>query len=284
MFLRYSISTMKPLFIGCILVVALRLIPTPATENQSKQNPKSSAAQNRESGECKPVEPTVIQKTFFNCEPSKQDENSQTANGAYQPHKWTERINAISTVVIAVFAVVTAIAVGLQVKTARNSERAWIIVTPKNWNPPLASYDPAIGGVIPLNVFEPAIKNVGRTPAKIMEIATKYERLERMEDLPNEPNYGQTGRFDGMILVPQDSMGQRYILTPSGSMTVQERYAVQNGHAFLYAYGFVAYKDAFGKSRYTRWGYKYDFPQGGMVSIHQPSFQRGGPPKYNEAT
>ncbi|MHB8413167.1 MAG: hypothetical protein ACYDDI_14640 [Candidatus Acidiferrales bacterium] len=74
-----------------------------------------------------------------------------------------------------------------QTRTTKDSERAWIVVSPDKWNPGLAVMPDA--GEIPLNVFEVWVKNLGKTPAKIIGMASKYVKLERMEDLPFEPNY-----------------------------------------------------------------------------------------------
>ena len=170
-----------------------------------------------------------------------------------------------------------------QVSTVHDTERAWMVVNPKNWNPGLAITPPQ-GGEIPLNVFQMSTKNVGNTPARIIETGCKYIRLEKMGDLPDEPNYGESAMFNDMLFVPNDSIGQIAPLSPSAVLSQEEATKISNAQMFLYAYGFVAYKDAFGKLRRTRWGYEYRFPQGGLVSFYQPSFQRAGPRNYNDAT
>ena len=165
-----------------------------------------------------------------------------------------------------------------------NSERAWLIITPRNWNPDLAAIDPKVAGPIPLNVFEATVKNIGRTPGQVIEIAMRYVTIGKLEDLPDIPDYGQTARPEGMLLVPQDSFGRVTPLSPSPSLEPEDTRAIRAAQRFVYAYGFVVYKDVFGNEHETRRGYVYDFPQGLMVSLNQPSFQQGGPPAYNRAT
>jgi hypothetical protein len=88
----------------------------------------------------------------------------------------------------------------------------------------------------------------------------------------------------GLLLVPKDSIGKRATLTPSAILSEQEVLSIKNADRFLYAHGFVKYKDAFQNTREMRFGYVYHFPQGGRVSIEKTGFQRAGPEAYNRAT
>lgn len=170
-----------------------------------------------------------------------------------------------------------------QTVSSQNSERAWIVVVPDKWSPELAVM-PKSGGQVPLNVFEAWVKNLGKTPAKIVGMATKYVKLEKMADLPTDPDYKDAYTLFGLLLVPQDSIGQRIPLKPTPTLSDEEARKINNAEMFLYAYGLIVYDDAFGKQRITRWGYVYNFPQGGLVSFFKPNFQRDGPKKYNEST
>lgn len=244
---------MKRLLIGFIFVAALRLIPTPAAENKGKQDPKGNTSLSRESEERIPVEPTVTQKAFFNCEPSKQDSNPQTASAPYQPRKWIEWINAISTVVIAIFAVITAIAVGLQVKTARNSERAWILGTP-SLKSKLRVGAPRTGFV-----FTWSFKNVGRTPARLVETDAVSWRVKDVKTIPKTPKFeGKPVPLNNFLLVPNDSIGFGGLVEPFGDeLTREEIDEITGMKLTLIAFGYVTYLDQFGKKHTTRFCHTY---------------------------
>ena len=164
------------------------------------------------------------------------------------------------------------------------SERAWIIITPVNWNPGLRPLPEA--GEIPINLFQAAVRNVGKTPATLVKMAFRYVNLSKGEydALPGEPKYGEGTVPNGLVLVPSDSVGFSVPLMPSATLTADEVRSISNAERFIYFYGSIRYRDAFGKYRETRVGYVYTFPQGGRIAYQREGFQRGGPDAYNRAT
>src|ERR1700694_2861293 len=101
--------------------LALWFLPVPAPENHSEHTPKSNSAQTGKTEETKPCLPSVEAQNANDCQQCTNESNSHTANAYADPHKWLDRVNATSTVVIAIFAVITATAVAFQVRTARNT-------------------------------------------------------------------------------------------------------------------------------------------------------------------
>ncbi len=195
---------------------------------------------------------------------------------------WAKYVNASSTLVIAVFTVLLFLAVIWQTSTNRDNERAWVIVTPKSWSPSLVK---AVEGVtFPINFFEASYENVGRTPARIIETALRYIIIDKLENLPLEPDYGMVVNLGEMLLVPRDSFPQVRPLEPSPLLMPQQAAEIEQGKKLLYAYGFVAYRDVYRRRRETRCGYLYFFAEGQWRNIFPPRFQRGGPPAYNRAT
>jgi hypothetical protein len=164
------------------------------------------------------------------------------------------------------------------------AERAWIIISPEVWDPKLLPMPPA--GPAPWNVFQVSIKNIGRTPAHLTKIAVRYRNLDKsqFENPPEEPEYGMMVSLQGLILVPKDSYGLTVPLEPRSVLTDEDIRLIHTAKSFLYFYAFVAYVDVFGGTHETRVGLVYDFPQGGLVSFQNPSFQRRGSAAYNRAT
>jgi hypothetical protein len=126
--------------------------------------------------------------------------------------------------------------------------------------------------------------NAGNTPAQVTKVALRYITIDRLEDLPDEPDYGPGANLGGMLLVPQDSFGKDAPLSPKPSLSQPEAQAIENEERHLYAFGFVEYKDVYRRTHETRVGYRYQFPQGGLVSFQKASFQRYGKTAYNKAT
>jgi hypothetical protein len=85
------------------------------------------------------------------------------------------------------------------------------------------------------------------------------------------------------VLVKGDSFSAFAFLQPNISLTVAQFRDVQNRNAYLYAYGIVIYKDVFGTSHETRFGYLYFIPLGG--DPRPAGFRREElPSAYNRAT
>jgi hypothetical protein len=272
------------------LLLTIWLLQTPATKNHNGQATANNSSQSRKTAEIEEARPrpSVIHQTVYNCEPSKPEDKTQTAKAVDQSHHWIERVNAISTVIIALFAVVTAVAVLVQVQSARNTDRAWIIVSPTDATPEIG-FIPNPGDPLNTpgrdkpNIFTCSIKNTGNTPARLVNSAVIYRKIDRLEDIPKEPQYGQRGPFGDFALVKEDSMGAVAFLQPDVTLTRSEASAVQAQQCFLYAYGVVSYRDVFGRSHETRFGYVYHAPLGGDP-IPRGFRREKLPLEYNRAT
>ena len=171
-------------------------------------------------------------------------------------------------------------AIQKQVAAQRTAERAWIIITPADWRPILlVEQDDREAS---LNVFETAIKNVGRTPAHLTRMAMRYIKLDKsqFENLSREPEYGATKSLESVILVPEDSLSTTVPLQPSSILTAEEIQSIRAANGFLYFYGFIEYRDAFGETHETRVGFAYHFPQGDLEGYETRAFQRSGPARF----
>ena len=102
--------------------------------------------------------------------------------------------------------------------------------------------------------------------------------------LSKEPDYGPIESLVSVILVPEDSLSATVPLEPSPMLTRQEIESIHTADSFLYFYGCIEYRDAFGENHETRIGLVYHFPQADLMTYERRMFQRSGPPAYNRAT
>jgi hypothetical protein len=171
------------------------------------------------------------------------------------------------------------------------SGRAWVIVRPVAWSPELRPLweqgDPIIDDTtlqVVAHVFPAVLTNAGETPAFIDEIAASYLILrEPPENLPAKPAY-EFHPENGRILTVTDEFPLNITLVPIPTLTKAQVQSFRSQQSFLYAYGCVRYRDVHGRSHETRFGYVYNFPQGGMVTFYKNEFMVTGPPKYNRMT
>ncbi len=181
-----------------------------------------------------------------------------------------------------------------QAATDKNSERAWITIQPAILSPELraiweqsdqVSKDGRLEPFV--HMFPAIIRNVGSTPAKIDEIAMRYELLDSLSELKEVPNYENKIPQNGYLLVPNEESVVQTILTDrtggGGMLTKQQVAAINTQKSFLYAYGFVAYRDVYERHCETQVGYVYNFPQDGWINFEKASFKKDGPSAYNKA-
>ena len=116
-----------------------------------------------------------------------------------------------------------------------------------------------------------------------METATLYRKVDRLEDIPQELDYGEKAPLSDLPLVKEDSIGFVQFLEPNPILPRTEADAVRRQRAFLYAFGLVVYRDVYDRLHETRFGYVCHFPLG--LDPQQKGFRRDGlPPAYNQAT
>ncbi len=173
-----------------------------------------------------------------------------------------------------------------------NVERAWISVWPAVWTPELhplwETGDPPPADPQFMNPFVHAftalIKNTGKTPAHIQEVKIKYVLSDQgpstMEANPVIDRLGEPP----FTLVPGDETSVQALLSPDPILTKDQVFAIRSQRAFLFAFGLVTYLDVFDQPRETRFGFVYNFPQGGMINFQRNAFKIGGPESYNRLT
>jgi hypothetical protein len=171
-----------------------------------------------------------------------------------------------------------------------NTERAWVIAAPVD-NAPVVGFIPESGSNLELhlagcnqtNSFSCSFKSTGNTPARLVEVAIRYMKANKLEDIPKEPTYGDRTVLNNLALVTGDSIRFAAFLEPDIVLKKADHDAVYKQQAFLYAFGIIVYRDVFASLHETRFGYIYHFPQGG--DPRENGFRREGlPSSYNQAT
>jgi hypothetical protein len=171
----------------------------------------------------------------------------------------------------------------LNAQAVMAAERAWITVLPYIWSPDLyplwetGDPVPASGMMNPIiHSFPAKIRNVGRTPAKIDQIGTRYVHLQDHPTfLPAEPDYGKLENQHGYLLISDDEiMVNAHLSSNSGFLTKRAVSDIRNGVSYLYAFGVVKYRDTYDGPHETRFGFIYHFPQGGMINFEKAAFRK----------
>jgi hypothetical protein len=231
----------------------------------------------------------VVQQT---CDSISTDEKpqSQARKASDQPHDWIDKLNAFSTLIIAVFTVLLFGGVAVQISTSRDTERAWVIANPTD-NAPVVGFIPSgesnlegrLVGANKRNIFGCSFKTTGNSPARLVETAIRYYKVDKLEDIPREPDYGARIPLNDLPLVPGDSIGFVQLLEPSAILNRTDSAQVGRQECFLYAFGIMVYRDAYKRLHETRFGFVYHFPLDG--DPRDKGFRRDGLPEaYNRAT
>jgi hypothetical protein len=279
------------MFLICSLLIWFAYQTKPAaSKGEPNQASKTHNLKNEESQNPQSTCQTIVLQQSCNDMPRQEKSQPQTREASTKSHDWIDRLNAFSTFVIAVFTILLFIGVAVQISTSRDTERAWVIANPTD-NAPHIGFIPAGGsnlenhqaGANQRNAFGCAFKSTGNTPARLVELAIRYRKTDRLEDIPRQPDYGLRAVLNDLPLVTGDSVGYVAFLEPDIILKRSEFDAVYQQNAFLYAFGIVVYRDVYNRLHETRFGYVYHFPQGG--DPQERGFRKEGlPPGYNRAT
>lgn len=159
-----------------------------------------------------------------------------------------------------------------------DSERAWIIAAPTEKAPVIgfipegeSNLELHLVGCDKLNAFSCSFKSTGNTPALLVEVAVRYQKIGRLEDVPEEANYGQRSPLNNLALVKKDSIGFTAYLEPDIILNRADATAVPQGKAFLYAFGILVYRDV------------YDRPLGVLFTFRNQSADNRAPARWPQS-
>ncbi len=164
-----------------------------------------------------------------------------------------------------------------------NKDRAWVLVEVGGL--PSLVPKPASGPWNPVR-FEFRYGNCGSTPAWITEHAARFVRIRSYDELPAIPDYSATTVLK-TVQIPvlpdkQTPWDSAFVEPNQGAMTPDEVVTVTGNTHFLFAFGYIKYRDVFGREeRITQWSSRLHMPTGEDPS-HQ--FRVEGPPGYNRNT
>ncbi len=107
-----------------------------------------------------------------------------------------------------------------------------------------------------------AIKNVGSTPGILLETKTRFHLVRLYDEMPEDPvkalpaipDYGSPIAINERLLAPQDSIGYftRWERNTDGNFSEFAFRTNTNEVWMVVAYGYVKYRDIFGKERESR--------------------------------
>jgi len=165
-------------------------------------------------------------------------------------------------------------------ESAMATDRAWLILEkleePHLVPLPLAGTPPP-----PVQALHCYI-NFGKTPAFITAIQAQIIKLPRLADLPPEPNYNSVKAELNLPDVPI-AAGTRTnplwaILESKPLLSQQEIDEINQSAVFLYAFGYIRYRDVFRRAHETRWGCELIVPGGANMQYY---WRMAGPHTYN---
>jgi hypothetical protein len=238
---------------------------------------KAEYAQARETKKAEPSAPVLKSHEEAVSRQATSDGKEKAERAGDPAHDWIDWLNAFSTLVMAVFTILVAVFIGRQVRTTRSIERAWMTGSPrfKNFEGP-----PEPGQGL---LYACSLKNVGRTPARILETALAVRKADSLAVIPVEPRYvgPEQLSINRPVIAPNDSF---MITAAAASFTPEDYVALKNRKLVLYAYGYVKYTDVFGRYRETRFCHYYRIP--GIQEAQGEGFQLcvEAPKSYNRAT
>src|SRR5208282_2694979 len=145
---------------------------TPEAGNKHEHPDNATEPKGQESQKAKESLPAVIEQQTSHGEVADQKSQSKASESTQQSHDWIDKLNALSTTVIAFFTILLFFGVIRQIRTARDTDRAWIVVSPLETAPEIgyiAFPNPELYdiGKDHANAFGARLTNTGETPAKM---------------------------------------------------------------------------------------------------------------------
>ncbi|HET9280486.1 MAG TPA: hypothetical protein VFR24_00850 [Candidatus Angelobacter sp.] len=263
-----------------LLLLLLLFVQLPPAAQHGHKAKKVANVQQQDTPKQQPS-PSVTPFQNPDSQPSPTNTNNSQTDAKKNIRDW---INAFSTAVIACLTLLTVIVIARQLRATHRQERAWVVIEEMAIPDELSHWELSF----PVNVeLKYVFKNYGSTPARLTESRFVFTLIDRIEDLPTSPDYGEKQPYpnfpkDGGIMVP----GATIPLTATfqgangAELTNEILVAIRDGSKCLVAYGFIKYRDAFHKRHETRFCHKYVVEKRG-INFFSGDFLIAGPPAYN---
>ena len=159
-------------------------------------------------------------------------------------------------------------------------ERGWLLTD--SWEVTQPTPWPQSGPPA-LNSFKYSMKNFGQTPIFVVSTGSRFRLVSSLENLPNEPEYGAVLHLPFEIVIAPDKStpAVECHVEPDGRLSSHDVEEIRGGRKMLYGYGFVTYRDVFGKIHETRFCARY---HPGFLNDTYHGLRLAGPPAYNRQT
>jgi hypothetical protein len=247
--------------------------------------PNKTAANNRSVSSQHPPTPDTTYTYDANCctrqiAPKTNDESFQWHTSIKRPDWWLVLLGFGTLGAILWQTIQTkaaAKAALLNAQAVINAERAWMVARIE------AEIIPDSEGVR-LVRFTVRCLNNGRTPAFLLEMANHGVVLPREQVLPEDRfPWGKENvvvwSSEGVPLQPEE-----FLLRRNSSTIAPDLQRLIHGQDWLWVYGYIKYRDAFGNPHETRYCFLWDCVHG-VEGIDKGShFLTYGPPSYIRAT
>lgn len=272
-----------------LLIAALLLVngsQSPPAPQQGKESQEVRQPEKDKTPDAEPT-PAIAKKPDADTQPTKDNPAQEKNDAKRDSHDWVDWVNAFSTAVIALFTVIMAATVFFQLRATHRQERAWIAIESIEASTELSHYTL----MYPANIeMEYVFRNFGNTPGKLMDSRLIFRLVVQIDDLPSHPDYGEKQEFpnfplDGVLMVPKVTFQLRQPFQgPDGTSALSndDLVAIRDGSKQLVSYGFIRYRDAFGKLHETRFCHVYRVVKG--TNYFDGDFGMAGPSEYNKHT
>lgn len=261
-----------------LLLLVLQLPPAVQPDHQPQKidNLKKQSTPKQE------PPPSVTPSQRAGSQPSSTNTDDSKFDSKKDVRDW---INAFSTAIIACLTLVTVFVIAGQLRATHRHERAWVVIEEIELPEHLSYFQLTF----PVNVeMRYVFKNYGSTPARLTDSRLIFKLIDKIEDLPSIPEYGQKQAYpnfpkDGGILVPGATIPlHQPFQGPDGTPALNNAIlsAIRDGSKTLVSYGFMKYRDAFNKRHETRFCHTYRVVQG--VNYFSGDFGAAGPKEYNK--
>jgi hypothetical protein len=128
----------------------------------------------------------------------------------------------------------------------------------------------------------PAIRNYGKTEARITKGTIRLEQRPAADPMPPEPQYDARDAhvFNGEVVLPPESSAQ--LQSFRVGISNLDFKPVREGLTVLWIYGFVEYRDIYDQFHENRFCFTFHIPGG--FDPQPAGWYRAGPPGYNTST
>jgi hypothetical protein len=165
-----------------------------------------------------------------------------------------------------------------------NSERAWLF-TDKLFDFKLDMSVAIETGISPMvSLMSATYKNVGKTVCRTTRAVSRFHTVAKLEDLPDIPDYRNTGDTTERILPPGGTF-QLIALLDEIVFSEMMMAQIRSRDRYLCFYTHIDYVDANGKERVFQECYIFNCPVGLILPrFVREEFLPGGPKAYRQYT